>query len=95
MTSIMRDLDSTILERKRKVLPVVIRIRDKIDQQFIRYVGPIGEAICDDAYEDWVVRGSIGPTGLRRYIDAIATEIPNPKKSSEFTKSAISLIRLV
>jgi hypothetical protein len=89
-----RDLDLNTLERKRKVLPLVIKIRAQIDQLFIRYVGPIGKSICDDCYEQWVASGSIGPTGLRRYIDMISLELPDQIKMPEFKQRAVSLIRL-
>jgi len=94
MTSII-ELDLNMLERKRKVLPLVKRIRGNIDELFIRFVGPAGEAICDDVYDRWVASGSIGPNGLRRYIDMIAEYIPDSVKSLEFKKTAVGLIRLI
>lgn len=94
MTSIV-ELDLTMLERTRKVLPLVSRIRDNIDQQFIRFVGPVGETICEDCFDEWLASGSIGPSGLRRYIDMIAKYIPDSTKSQQFKKIAVSQIRLI
>jgi hypothetical protein len=96
MTSIIElDLDPQMLERKRKVLPLVMRIRSNIDELFIRFVGPVGDAICEDCFNQWAASGSIGPSGLRRYIDMIAKDIPDPGKSQQFKKMAVSLIRLI
>ena len=94
MTSV-RYLDQNMLERKRRVLPVVIRIRENIDTLFLRYVGPVGDSICSDTYAEWVKSGSIGPSGLLRYIQMISVEIPNPKQSDEFKQQAAKLIRLI
>ncbi len=51
-----------------RVLPVVIDMCGRINDVFVRYVGPIAHEIADDIYEQWRQRGDTGPSGVTDYI---------------------------
>lgn len=82
---------------RRKVLPVVEKMRSNIDTLYLRFVGPMGDSLATDVFNQWVDvdSGNIGPSGLRRYISMLSNEIPELAKSREFTASAVKLIRLI
>jgi len=48
---------SRAMSSDTRVMPVVARIRDQIDQVFARYVGPIAAELGREEFEHWRAEG--------------------------------------
>ena len=73
-----------------RVLPLVLRIRERIDQVFARYVGPIAAELCGEEFDHWRAEGQVGPSALNRYISRlakyVAAELPRRSFIDEASK---------
>ena len=78
----------------RHVLPVVQRMRAEIDEHYVRYVGPYGRMLADEAYEEWVRGGHTGPSSLTRYINLLSKFVPDAERRREFERQAASCIQV-
>jgi len=63
------------MSHEPRVLPLVLRIREQIDEVFTRYVGPISAELCREEFERWLSEGQVGPSALHRYIGLLAKYI--------------------
>jgi hypothetical protein len=72
------------VKHPHRVLPLVIRMRDNIEQIFSRYVGPISAELSAEEFDRWRQEGQVGPTGLHRYISRLAKYIPDDGPRREF-----------
>ncbi|HLQ25111.1 MAG TPA: hypothetical protein VK138_04450 [Acidiferrobacterales bacterium] len=89
-----QDGGNRISDSRRQVLPVVQRMRTQIDEIFLRYVGPIGAELGQEAFPVWVKTGNTGPSELVRYITLLATHIPDPQQRRRFEADAKACIRV-
>jgi hypothetical protein len=76
------------------VLPLVVRIRDQIDQVFVRYVGPIATELGHEEFEHWRTEGQVGPTALHRYISRLARYISDEPSRRKFVGDATKCIHV-
>jgi len=77
-----------------RVLPPVLRMRDQIDEVFIRYVGPIAAELCRDEFDKWHIEGDVGPTALNRYIARLTRYINDEAARRAFIGEAVRCIQL-
>lgn len=82
------------MDNETHILPPVLRMRDRINDVFTRYVGPIAAELCRDEFERWRVEGDVGPTALNRYIARLTRYISDETTRRAFTLDAIGCIQL-
>ena len=76
------------MSRAPRILPLVLRIRDQIDEVFARYVGPISSELGQEEFENWRNEGDVGPRALHRYIARLGRYITQAKQREAFIKEA-------
>ncbi len=76
------------------MLPLVLRIRERIDEVFARYVGPISRDLSQDEFERWRAEGQVGPRALSRYIARLARYIPQAMQRQVFIADAAKCIQV-
>lgn len=76
------------MSREPRVLPLVVRIREQIDDVFTRYVGPIAAELCREEFEAWLEDGQVGPSALHRYISRLANYITDHAPQRAFIVEA-------
>jgi hypothetical protein len=81
-------------DREAGVLPLVLRIRERIDEVFARYVGPISSDLSVDEFERWRAQGQVRPRGLSQYIGRLARYIPQVTQRQAFIADAAKCIRV-
>jgi len=59
-----------------------------IDEQFINFVGPIGQLIIDDAKNLWRKKQWKGPSALRNYIKFLSENIDSKNDKEQFIQLA-------
>jgi hypothetical protein len=75
-------------------LPLILRIRRRIDEVFARYVGPISADLSDEEFERWRADGQVGPGALPRYIARLARYIPKTMQRHAFVAEAVKCIQV-
>ena len=80
--------------REPNVLPLVLRIRRRIDEVFARYVGPISADLSDEEFERWRLGGHVGPRALPGYIARLARYIPQAVQRQAFIADALNCIQV-
>lgn len=81
--------------REPNVLPLVVRIRQHIDEVFARYVGPISADLSEEQFERWRADGHVGPSGLPRYIARLGRYIPQTAQRQAFVAEALKCIQVI
>lgn len=71
-----------------KLLPVVRRVIEQLDQLFIGYFGKQGKSLALEVFKQWLVAGKTGPSGLRRYVYSLGSQLDDPEVRTEFTERA-------
>lgn len=78
----------------RHVLPVVRKMLAEIDDHYVRYVGPYGRMLAEEAYEAWVAGGHTGPSALMRYVRLLSKFVPDARRREEFEARARACIQI-
>ena len=78
----------------RHVLPVVQKMRADIDDHYVRFVGPYGRMLAEEAYEEWIRGGHTGPSSLVRYIHLLSKFVPDARRRQAFEVLAESCIHI-
>jgi hypothetical protein len=73
---------------RRRVLPVVADMCNRINAVFVRYVGPIADEIVDGMYATWLDMGHTGPSGIGRYIALLSQHIADEEQRASFGDEA-------
>ncbi|MEN0035710.1 MAG: hypothetical protein AAGC78_01525 [Cellvibrio sp.] len=71
-----------------KLLPVVRRVIEQLDQLFVGYFGKQGNSLAHEVFKQWIRAGKTGPSGLRRYVYSLGTQLDDPQVRTEFTERA-------
>lgn len=71
-----------------KLLPVVTRVIEQVDQLFVEYFGRSGERLAEEVFKQWLIAGKTGPSGLRRYVYALGSQLQETHLRDEFTERA-------
>jgi hypothetical protein len=71
-----------------KLLPVVRRVIEQLDQLFVGYFGKQGKSLAHEVFKQWIRAGKTGPSGLRRYVYSLGTQLDDPSVRTEFTERA-------
>jgi hypothetical protein len=74
--------------REPRVLPLVLRMREQIDQVFSRYVGPISAELSNEEFDRWLADGQVGPRALNRYILRLSRYIKQASERETFIREA-------
>lgn len=77
----------------RRVLPVVVDMCKRVNEVFVRYVGPIADDIATGAYESWLEMGNTGPSGVRHYIVLLSSHIADEEQRRSFGDEAGNAMR--
>lgn len=77
----------------RRVLPVVVDMCNRVNEVFVRYVGPIAEDVALGAYESWLELGNTGPSGVRHYIILLSGHITDEEQRRSFDDEARNAMR--
>lgn len=75
-----------------KLLPVVKRVIEQLDQLFIEYYGRMGKSLADEVFKHWLQSGKTGPSGLRHYVFALGVQFDDPAVRKDFTGRAERLL---
>lgn len=75
-----------------KLLPVVRRVIEQLDQLFIKLYGRLGQSLADEVFKHWLQSGKTGPSGLRHYVFALGVQFDDPAVRRDFTESAERLL---
>lgn len=82
------------MSSETRVLPLVLRIRERIDAAYARYVGPIAAELCREEFERWIKDGQVGPSALHRYISYLARYIGDETTRRAFISDASKCIHV-
>jgi hypothetical protein len=75
-----------------KLLPVVRRVIEQLDQLFIGYFGRQGKSLAHEVFKQWLMAGKTGPSGLRRYVYALGSQLDDAGVRTEFSERAERLL---
>lgn len=71
-----------------KLLPVVTRVIEQVDQLFVEYFGRSGERMAEEVFKLWLISGKTGPSGLRHYVYALGRQLYEPHLRDNFIERA-------
>lgn len=77
---------------EKHILPIVIRICHNIDNLFLTYVGPVGNLLCEETFNQWKATHKPGPLEIPYYISMLAEQMPDNDQKARFAKEAMHLI---
>jgi len=77
----------------RRVLPVVVDMCNRVNEVFVRYVGPIADDVAMGAYESWLELGNTGPSGVGHYIILLSGHITDEEQRRSFGDEARDAMR--
>ena len=75
-----------------KLLPVVRRVIEQLNQLFIDYFGLLVKGLVEDVFKQWLRAGKTGPSGLRHYVYALSMQLDDPAMRKDFTERAEHLL---
>lgn len=75
-----------------KLLPVVTRIIEQVDELFVEYFGKSGKRLAEEVFKQWLVAGKTGPSGLRRYVYALGRQLHESHLRNNFIRRAESML---
>ncbi|MCJ8312840.1 MAG: hypothetical protein HRU38_05180 [Saccharospirillaceae bacterium] len=78
---------------QQQILPIVIKLKEKIDNLFVNYMGPVGVDICADQWKELLDAGRVRPTSLIKYKDLLALQIPNSSQQKAFAKDVNAVLK--
>jgi hypothetical protein len=81
-----------IFMTKKHIFPIVIQICHNIDNLFLTYVGPVGNLLCEEAFNQWKDNYKPGPLEIPYYINMLAEQMPEKEQQLRFSKEAMHLI---
>lgn len=76
------------LSPQPKLLPVVRRVIEQLDQLFVEHFGKLGKTLAEDVFKQWLIAGKTGPSGLRHYVYSLSTQLDDPAIRTRFTEKA-------
>ncbi len=71
-----------------KLLPVVRRVIEQLNQLFVDHFGLLGKSLTDDVFHNWLHAGKTGPSGLRHYVYALSVQLDEPSVRKDFIDRA-------
>jgi len=77
----------------QQILPIVVQLKEKIDNLFVNYMGPVGADICEDQWNELLNAGRVRPTSLIKYKDLLSLQIPNDSQQKAFCKDANAILK--
>jgi hypothetical protein len=80
------------MEKTKKIMPLVAQMIAQLDGLFVEFVGPIGIELAGAALIKWLSEGKTGPSGLRRYAQALGEQLESPSERKEFLIKAERLL---
>lgn len=81
-----------MMEKTKKIMPLVVQMIAQLDALFVESVGPIGVELAGIALKKWVAEGKTGPSALRRYTQALSEQLDSPNERKEFLAKADRLL---
>lgn len=76
-----------------KVLPSSVRqLVLQLNELFIEFVGPIGQELAEDVFDQWVLVGKFGPAAIRHYALALSEQIDIPADRQAFLQKCEKLL---
>jgi hypothetical protein len=75
-----------------KLLPVVRRVIEQLNQLFLDDFGLLGKALTEEVFDHWLHAGKTGPSGLRHYVYALSMQLEEPGVRKDFTERAERLL---
>jgi hypothetical protein len=76
-----------------KVLPLVAKqVILQLNEMFIEIVGPIGQELAEDIFEQWVLAGKFGPAAIRHYAEALSEQLDIAADRQAFLQKAEKLL---
>ena len=51
-----------------------------------------GERLAEEVFKQWLIAGKTGPSGLRRYVNALGYQLPEPHLRNNFMTRAESML---
>lgn len=75
------------------MLPVVVDMCNRVNEVFVRYVGPIADDVAMGAYESWLEMGKTGPSGVGHYIVLLSRHIADEEQRRSFGDEARNAMR--
>ena len=65
----------------------------RINELFVRYVGPVAHDLAEEIYEGWRTNGNTGPSGVTRYIQLLSENIVDEAQRGSFRDEALVAMR--
>ena len=81
--------------QNQQILPIVLRLKAKIDLEFINHIGPIGKQVYEETWEELLSRGRMRPSSLLTYIDMLAAELTNASQKTTFSNQANKFLKFI
>jgi hypothetical protein len=77
-----------------KILPVVTRVIEQLDKVFIELSGVGGQSLVETVFQQWLKAGKTSPSGLRHYVNALATQLEEGLRNEFSTRAERILLHL-
>jgi hypothetical protein len=84
----MSNAATVIRHSEPKLLPVVRRVIEQLNQLFVDHFGLLGRSLTDDVFRNWLHAGKTGPSGLRHYVYALSVQLEEPSTRKDFIARA-------
>ena len=81
--------------QNQQILPIVLKLKAKIDLEFINHIGPIGQQVSAETWEELLSRGRMRPSSLMTYIDMLASELTNKNQKTTFSNQANKFLKFI
>lgn len=63
-----------------------------INEVFVESVGPIGQELAEDVFDQWVAAGKFSPAAIRHYVQALSEQLDIPSERQAFVQRAEKLL---
>ncbi len=70
----------------------VAQVREIINHTFSLYAGPIANELMPAAYSEWLDRGHLRVSSLRKYVHYLADYLPSAEEKQDFINEATMCI---
>ncbi len=88
----MSNTATLVRHSEPKLLPVVRRVIEQLNQLFVDHFGLLGKSLTDEVFQNWLHAGKTGPSGLRHYVYALSVQLEEPSVRKDFIERSERLL---
>ncbi|GGY72996.1 hypothetical protein GCM10011613_17530 [Cellvibrio zantedeschiae] len=76
----------------KKLSPAARQLVLQLNDLFAEFVGPIGQDISQDVFDQWLASGKFGPAAIRHYALALGEQLDANSERQVFLQKAEKLL---